>query len=64
MGEQGRGKMLAWDWGELTRERRGKKGVVEKIWGEEEEREWGAGQLGATRHPISDMPCILHVTFW
>jgi hypothetical protein len=25
MGEQGRGKMLAWEWGDLTRDRRGKK---------------------------------------
>jgi hypothetical protein len=30
----------------------GKEVVVEKIWGEEEEREWGAGQLGATQTPF------------
>jgi hypothetical protein len=47
-GEQGRGNMPAWEWGELPRERRGEKEVGEEKWGEEEEREWG---VRATCHP-------------
>jgi hypothetical protein len=53
MGEQGRGKMLAWEWGDLTRElEAGKKRSGKKLGGRRRKRK-GCGPAGGHASPQS-----------
>jgi hypothetical protein len=55
-GEQGRGKIPAWECGELAREEGAKEIEGRKMGGRGRKRMGGAGQLGATRHtPIPNV---------